>query len=252
MILKSFAMKVVAFAILGMAALAAQIAEADAAEKQGVIIGKPLSKEVAMAMMQEQQAAELARKGRLAEAEAMYKESLAVVEKNMPGDPELATSLNNFGQFYRGQQRFSEAAELFNRALAIYVASYGDNHTLTATAINNLANAYVGDRKYDAAEPLLRRGLAATEKLFGSDNYGVAISLDWLAQVHVILKRYAEAETEFKRGIAIAEKATGPDSQLVVRLLDHMIFFIRTQGREQEAAALKERVEQINAKPRKQ
>jgi hypothetical protein len=31
-----------------------------------------------------------------------------------------------------------------------------------------------------------------------------------------------------------------------------MIFFIRTQGREQEAAALKERVEQINAKPRKQ
>src|SRR5882724_460963 len=116
MILKSFAMKVVAFAILGMAALAAQIAEADAAEKQGGIIGKPLSKEVAMAMMQEQQAAELARKGRLAEAEAMYKESLAVVEKNMPGDPELATSLNNFGQFYRGQQRFSEAAELFNRA----------------------------------------------------------------------------------------------------------------------------------------
>jgi tetratricopeptide (TPR) repeat protein len=250
MTLKTFARMAAVSAMLVTAALAGQVRGADAAERQGTF--RTVSKEVAMAMMQEQQAAELAAKGKFAEAEALYKEALAVFEKSMPGDPELATSLNNFGQFYRSQRRFSEAEDVFNRALTIYVANYGDNHTLTATVINNLANSYLADHKYDAAEPLFRRGLAASEKLLGSDNGSIAISLDWLAQTHFFLKRPADAESELKRALAIAEKATGPDSRLVVGLLDHMIAIVKAQGREQDAAALKARAEVIIAKSRKQ
>jgi len=189
--------------------------------------------------------------GRAEEAETLYKESLAIIEKSLPGDPILAGSLNNLAQFYRTRRRLPEAAELFNRALAIYVARYGDNHTLTATVINNLAGTYLSESRFDAAEPLYRRGLAASEKLLGPEHYGVAISLDWLAQTSFHQKRYPEAESQLRRGIAIAEKATGPDSQLVVRLLDHMISAVKAQGREQEAAALKERAQLIIAKSRK-
>src|SRR5947209_675754 len=171
-------------------------------------------------MRPEQPAAEFGAKGHHVEAEGFYKLSLNTIEANLPGDPVLAGSLNNLGQFYRTQRRFSEAADLFNRALTIYASKYGDNHTLTATVINNLANVYLADHKYDAAEPLFRRGLAASETLFGSENGSIAISLDWLAQTHFFLKRPADAEAELKRALAIAEKTTGPDSRLVVGLLD--------------------------------
>jgi tetratricopeptide (TPR) repeat protein len=222
----------------------------DAAEAQ-TIKSQPVGRDVAAALQQEQQASALAAQGRTAEAEALYKQSLATMEKSLPGDPILAGSLNNVAQFYRAQRRFPEAAELFNQALAIYVASYGDNHTLTATVINNLAGTYLSDRKFEAAEKLYRRGLAASEKLLGPDHYGVAISLDWLAQTVFLQGRHAEAESQLKRGIAIAEKSTGPESQLMVRLLDHLISVVKAQGRDQEANALKEQAERIIAKSRK-
>jgi tetratricopeptide (TPR) repeat protein len=234
--------------MLGLSALTALTVEF----AQSQILSQPVNKDVAAALMLEQRAAESAAKGNLAEAEGLYKLALNTIEANMPGDPVLAGSLNNLGQFYRSQRRFSEAADLFNRALTIYVASYGDNNKLTATVINNLANSYLADHKYDAAEPLFRRGLAASEKLLGSDNGSIAISLDWLAQTHFFLKRPADAESELKRALAIAEKATGPDSRLVVGLLDHMIAIVKAQGREQDAAALKARAEVIIAKLRKQ
>ena len=215
------------------------------------IESQPLTKGDAQAIQLEAQASGLAAQGRIAEAETLYRQSLAIIEQSLPNDPILAGSLNNVASFFIAQRRFSEAAELLERALAIYMSAYGDNHTLTAKVINNLAGAYLADRKYDKAERLYERGLAATEKLLGPDHYAVAISLDWLAQTNFFQRRYAQSEAELKRGIAVAEKSTGPDSQLVVRLLDHLIPVVKAQGREQEASAIKERVQQILAKSSK-
>jgi tetratricopeptide (TPR) repeat protein len=252
MSLKSFVARVAAAMMLGMPAPALHMLGVDAAAEAQTIKSQPVGKEVAEALQQEQQASQLAAQGRAAEAEALYKQSLATIEQSLPGDPILAGSLNNVAQFYRAQRRFPEAAELYNRALAIYVASYGDNHSLTATVINNLAGTYLSEGKDDAAEPLYRRGLAASEKLLGPEHYSVAISLDWLAQTHFRQGRHAEAESELKRGVAIAEKATGADSQLVIKLLDHLISVVKAQGRTQEASALTEHTQQIIAKSRKQ
>ena len=218
----------------------------------GAQILQPVPKEMAQALQLEQQAAARAAEGRLAEAEALYKESLGIAERVMPAnDPVLAGSLNNVGQFYRAQKRFAEAAQLFKRALPIYMTAYGENHTLTATVINNLGNTYLADRKFDLAEPLLARGVASTTKLLGPEHASVAISLDWLAQARFYQGRYADAETDLRHAIAVAEKSTGPQSQLVVVLLDHMISVVRAQGREQEAAALKERAQRMLAETAK-
>ena len=230
-------------------ALAVLLGPAGTAEAQ---ILQPVPKEMAQALQLEQQAAARAAEGRLAEAEALYKESLGIAERVMPAnDPVLAGSLNNVGQFYRAQKRFAEAAQLFKRALPIYMTAYGENHTLTATVINNLGNTYLADRKFDLAEPLLARGVASTMKLLGPEHASVAISLDWLAQARFYQGRYADAETDLRHAIAVAEKSTGPQSQLVVVLLDHMISVVRAQGREQEAAVLKERAQRMLAEAAK-
>jgi tetratricopeptide (TPR) repeat protein len=204
-------------------------------------------KESAQVLQLEQQASAKAAEGRPAEAEALYKESLALAERVLPGDsPVLAGSLNNVGQFYRSQKRFAEAAQFFAKALPIYMTAYGENHTLTATVINNLGNTYLADRRFDLAEPLLKRGLASTAKLMGPEHYAVAISLDWLAQAKFFQGRYADAETDLREAIAVAEKsAAGPGPQLVVVLLDHLISVVLAQGREQEAAVLKSRAQKL-------
>jgi tetratricopeptide (TPR) repeat protein len=244
--LKTFVVRVATAVMLGMLVAALHIPGVDVANAAEAM--QPIDASVAVALQQEQQASQYAGQGRAAEAEALYKQSLDTVERSLPGDPILAGSLNNVAQFYRTQNRFPEAAELYNRALAIYVASYGDNHTLTATVINNLAGTYLSEGKFDAAEPLYRRGLAASEKLLGPDHFAIAISLDWLAQTHFRQGRYAEAESELKRGVAVAEKATGPDSRLVAKLLDHLISVDKALGRTQEATALTDRAQQIIAK----
>jgi len=216
-----------------------------------VILSQPISKEVAEALQLETQAASLASQGRVAEAEALYKRSLSVVEQALPGDPLLAGSLNNLGQFYRGQRRYLEAIDLFRRALAIYQPAYGDNHSLTAKVINNLAAVYLASGRYDQAEPLYRRGLGATEKLLGAEHSSVAISLDWLAQTNFLQRRYSESEAHLRRAIAIAEKSAGAESKLIVSLLDHLVSVVEAQGRADEASSIQQQAQSLADKLKK-
>lgn len=209
---------------------------------------QPVSEQVARAIQLETKAVEAAKQGRPAEAEQLYKQSIALIEQALPDDPVLAGSLNNLGSFYIGQKRTAEATPLLERALSIYVSKLGDNNAQTATAINNLAGVYVSERKFDQAEALYRRALAATESILGPQHYAVAISLASLAQVKFFKNQFAEAETLLKQGLAVAEKSTGPESQLSVQLMDYMISVLKAQGREPEAQALLERANQIVAK----
>jgi tetratricopeptide (TPR) repeat protein len=188
MSLRSFVARVAAAAIISLPLPALNILGIDAAKAQ-TTKSQTVSKEVATAIQQEQQAAQLAARGRTAEAEALYKQSLAAMEAGLPDDPILAGSLNNVAQFYRAQRRFPEAADLLNRALAIYVARYGDNNTLTATAINNLAGTYLADRKFDAAEPFTNAGLRPARNCSGRST--MALPSAWITSLRPVSSKAA-------------------------------------------------------------
>ena len=58
--------------------------------------------------------------GRYAEAEPLFKRSLAIKEKAFgPDHPDVALSLNNLGLLYQNQGRYTDAEPLYKRALAI-------------------------------------------------------------------------------------------------------------------------------------
>ena len=55
--------------------------------------------------------------GRYAEAEPLYRRSLAIRERTLgPEHSSVATSLNNLAEVYRGQGRWEDAAPLYPRA----------------------------------------------------------------------------------------------------------------------------------------
>jgi tetratricopeptide (TPR) repeat protein len=78
--------------------------------------------------------------GHYAEAEPLYKRSLAIREKTLgPEHPDVATSLNNLAGIYKVQGHYAEAEPLYQRSLAIYEKALGPEHPDVATSLENYA-----------------------------------------------------------------------------------------------------------------
>jgi tetratricopeptide (TPR) repeat protein len=65
-------------------------------------------------------AALYARQGRNADAERLFKRSVATFEKTLgPNHPDLADVLENLAALYKDQGRYADANALFKRSMAI-------------------------------------------------------------------------------------------------------------------------------------
>ena len=94
-----------------------------------------------------QKAIQLYNQGRYAEAEPLYKRSLAIREKALgPDHPDVAQSLNNLAVLYVDQGRYADAEPLYKRSLAIREKALGPDHPDVAIALNNLARLYYSTR----------------------------------------------------------------------------------------------------------
>ena len=141
--------------------------------------------------------------GRYADAEPLYKRSLAIREKALgPDHPDVATSLNNLAVLYDNQGRYADAEPLYKRSLAIREKALGPDHPDVATSLNNLAVLYENQGRYADAEPLYKRSLAIFEKALGPDHPDVAQSLNNLAELYDNQGRYADALPIVRRTIA--------------------------------------------------
>ena len=86
--------------------------------------------------------------------------ALEDLEKTSGHDhPDVATMLNILALVYRDQNKYKEAANLLNDALAIREKTLGENHPAVAATLNNLAVLYGKRGKYKDAEPLCKRAL---------------------------------------------------------------------------------------------
>src|SRR5262245_138444 len=91
-----------------------------------------------------QEAIQLFDQGRYADAEPLYKRSLAIQEKTLgPNHPNVASLLNNLAELYEAQGRYADAEPLLKRSLAIREKTRGHNLADIAESLNNLAVVYV-------------------------------------------------------------------------------------------------------------
>jgi len=148
--------------------------------------------------------------GKYAEAEPLYKRSLAIREKALgPAHPDVANSLNNLALLYRLRGMYAEAEPLSKRSLAIYEKALGPEHPHVAISLNNLAGLYHQQGKYNEAEPVYKRLLAIVEKALGPEHPNVIMSLDNYAMV----LRKTNREVEAARMEAHAETIRAMHSQ---------------------------------------
>jgi tetratricopeptide (TPR) repeat protein len=174
-----------------------------------------------------------------AEAEPLYRRSLAISEKALgPDHPHVATGLNNLAGLYRNQSKYVEAEPLYRRSLAIREKALGPDHPDVATGLNNLAGLYGNQGKFAGAEPLYERALAIWEKALGPEHPDVATGLNNLAGLYGNQGKYVEAEPLYRGSLAIREKALGPEHPEVATSLNNLAGLYDSQGRGTEAEPL--------------
>jgi tetratricopeptide (TPR) repeat protein len=181
-------------------------------------------------------------RGQYAEAEPLYKRSLAINEKALgPEHPHVATVLNNLALLYNVQGKYTEAEPLYKRSLAIDEKALGPDHPDLATDLDNLALLYGNQGNYTQAEPLFKRSLAIREKVLEPDHPDMAFSLNNLATLYYAQGNYTQAEPLFKRSLEIFENALGPDHPNLATSLNNLAVFYRAQGKYTEAEPLYKR-----------
>src|SRR5258706_244548 len=121
--------------------------------------------------------------------------------------PYYAVALNRLGIVVQAQGKYTEAEELFKRALAIREKALGANHSDVGQSLHNLAYLYWTQGKYSEAEGLYKRALAIREQALGANHRDVAQTLNNLALVYRDQGKYGEAEAFFKRALVIRETA---------------------------------------------
>ena len=179
---------------------------------------------------QRQQASE----DRLAEADALellaaqysrigdFFDALTLFQEAVKVDPRRATSASNLRNLGNAHGDLGDAAkqrDLLERALKIFEAYFGEDHTEVAITLESLGIAY-GDLG-DAARQrdLLERALKIKEAYFGEDHKEVAFTLHNLGIAYGDLGDAARQRDLLERALKIFEAYFGEDHNQVATTL---------------------------------
>jgi tRNA A-37 threonylcarbamoyl transferase component Bud32 len=132
-----------------------------------------------------------------ADAEATFREALAVAEQRAAGKatPLVADGLNGLAQCLVLQTRIEEAKPLATRAVELHRHVHGDQHPETAQALMLLGHCYLDRHEFADAELRYRAALTIFLRAHGNDPHQTAAhALRCLA--HVLDAQYKDEETD--------------------------------------------------------
>ncbi|CAL8303008.1 unnamed protein product [Boreogadus saida] len=138
----------------------------------------------------------------------------------------------------RDQNKYKEAANLLNDALAIREKTLGRDHPAVAATLNNLAVLYGKRGKYKEAEPLCKRALEIREKVLGKEHPDVAKQLNNLALLCQNQGKYQEVEYYYMRALEIYQSKLGPDDPNVAKTKNNLASCYLKQGKFKQAETL--------------
>ena len=127
--------------------------------------------------------------------------------------------------------RYAEAKQLYEKALAIYEKVHGPEHVDVAWTLYYLGWLHDDLGQYAKAVPLYERCLAIREKVLGSQHRNVAACLNRLGRTYAELGQNAEAEPRYRRALEIWEKALGPEDAKVAAVLHSLGYLYSDEGR---------------------
>jgi CHAT domain-containing protein/tetratricopeptide (TPR) repeat protein len=205
--------------------------------------------QVAEASRLAQQASQLHRAGRYAEATPLAERALLILEKVLGQEhPNYTVWLNMLAMLYQDQGDYGRAEPLLLRALAIQEKVLGPEHPNFAVSLNNLALLYKAKHDYGRAEPLFLRSLEIREKVLGADHPQVATALNNLAGLYKDQGGFKRAAPLYQRTLKILEKVSGPEHPNFATTLNNLALLYSIEGDYKQAEPLYQRALAIREK----
>jgi tetratricopeptide (TPR) repeat protein len=186
------------------------------------------------------------RRDQLPEAEALALQALASERQSAnSGGPLEAAILNNLADINVRQKRYVEAEQHYREAIAIWEGSVGKQHPDTAKAYMNLASFYHLRGREAGAEELYRRAIQVLEPAFGTHHVLVLVARNELADVLRAEGRYTESQRLGHASLTGLEEKLSPGDPRVLHALANEARLFASTHRTAEAAALRDRIEQM-------
>jgi len=161
------------------------------------------------------------------EAETLYKRVIQIreavaAEKKKPHDNEdffrfmlqvgtdaqgkLADAQEKLGNLYFTEQKFPEAAEIYEKAQKIREANTKTDKRVLAQTLTNLATSYAAQEKYSQAEPPYQRALKLFEEANWAEKPETASTMQLYALTLKKMGRDEEAKAMLEKVAAIRRK----------------------------------------------
>ncbi len=171
---------------------------------------------------------------RFDEAEAAYREAVAILEGSAHREV-YAQSLDNLAGLLYDRGRFEESLALGDRGLAIKEEVYGPVHTAVAVALSGQAVALHDLGRLEEAGAAYRRAIEIDRELLGGDHPDYAIDLNNYGTLLYDLRDYDEAEAMFDEALAVKRAALAPGHPQVATTLKSLGFLYTDMGRTEDA-----------------
>jgi eukaryotic-like serine/threonine-protein kinase len=171
-------------------------------------------------------------RGKINDAEPLYRESLAI-RLAVSGDStvDVANTMNNLALVLYRKSEYAQAEPLYRRALAIMTLRLGPNHPFAASTMQNLAGALQGSGKLAEAERYYRQSLEIKRKALGNAHPSVTISLNnfgaFLARE---MGRVDEGEAMTREALALDRQMFGDRHSYVAEGLRNLGVILRLKG----------------------
>ncbi|HLB55026.1 MAG TPA: serine/threonine-protein kinase [Gemmatimonadales bacterium] len=147
---------------------------------------------------------------RLDEAEASYREAMAIGIERLGADNDMVTSvMNNLALLLAGRGKTAEAERLYRQALATDQRKFGPDHPFVGTDALNLASLLC--RAGDPVEglTLARRAREIMRTHQGADSWEAATATLANGGCLTRLRRFSEAEAALHGGLQVLEREFG-------------------------------------------
>jgi tetratricopeptide (TPR) repeat protein len=151
-------------------------------------------------------------------------------------NPKTLQLLDILAALYKWNGHFDEAVPLYERAVVLKQAVYGNRHPYVAKAMMELAEVREDQGRDGDAARLYEQSLPIMEGAFGSEHAEVEDILARLGKHYFRVDRFADAERLFRRVLALREKAS--NRKAVTSVLNILALLCDRQGRPSEAFAI--------------
>jgi tetratricopeptide (TPR) repeat protein len=229
-----------------------QYARAEAHAREALDIGHADQSEGDLATSLAGLGTVLHNQGRFAEAEAKFREAIALRERTGGRmQLEVGMELNGVASAQMRQGKLNEAVVGFRESIAILQHCFGSRvHPEIAVVLQGLAHTQVLLGQLDEAEASHREVLAIFRSRGNEEHPSVATGLAGLADVLELQGRHAEAVTNYEQCIRIREQAFGTREHPLIaaalhglgNVLDGLGRLDRAEACYREAIAIQERI----------